>query len=98
MHQVRVHLAARGWPIVGDAKYGELRWTMCDDTAMRASLQAFPRQALHAARISFIHPYTRERVVVEAPVPDDLQALASACRLDLSLNSHRDTGAQRKHS
>jgi 23S rRNA pseudouridine1911/1915/1917 synthase len=85
MHQVRVHLAARGWPIVGDAKYGEPRWSMCDDTVMRVSLQAFPRQALHAARVSFIHPYTRERLVVEAPVPDDMRELASACRLDLSL-------------
>lgn len=85
MHQVRVHLAARGWPIVGDSKYGEPRWTACNDTALRARLEAFPRQALHAARVSFIHPFTRERVSVEAPLPDDMRELADACRLDLSL-------------
>jgi len=85
MHQVRVHLAARGWPIVGDSKYGEPRWTACNDLALRARLQAFPRQALHAARVSFIHPFTRERVIVEAPVSDDMSALAAACRIDLSL-------------
>jgi 23S rRNA pseudouridine1911/1915/1917 synthase len=85
MHQVRVHLAARGWPIVGDSKYGEPRWTACNDLALRARLQTFPRQALHAARVSFIHPFTRKRVIVEAPLPDDMRELAAACGLDLSI-------------
>ena len=44
-HQIRVHLAARGWPIVGDAVYGH-------------ALDGFPRHALHACRIAFIHPVT----------------------------------------
>jgi 23S rRNA pseudouridine1911/1915/1917 synthase len=61
-HQIRVHLAARGWPIVGDATYG------------RAS--ALPRQALHAWTISFKHPRSGEPLLLEAPLPDDLRSLA----------------------
>jgi 23S rRNA pseudouridine1911/1915/1917 synthase len=55
-HQIRVHLAARGWPIVGDAVYGE-------------AVPAFPRHALHAWRIALTHPVTGARLKVEAPVP-----------------------------
>jgi 23S rRNA pseudouridine1911/1915/1917 synthase len=44
-HQIRVHLAARGWPIVGDAVYGQ-------------ALVGFPRHALHACRVAFTHPVT----------------------------------------
>jgi 23S rRNA pseudouridine1911/1915/1917 synthase len=58
-HQIRVHLAARKWPIVGDAIYG------VKDTRL-------DRQALHAWRIAFDHPRTRERVTVTSPIPDDM--------------------------
>ena len=58
-HQIRVHLAARGWPIAGDATYG----TPAPDV---------PRQALHAWRIQLPHPLTREPVTIEAPWPADL--------------------------
>ena len=74
-HQIRVHLAARGWPIVGDAQYGEPRWSQIDDGALAATLQAFPRQALHAWRVAFTHPITRARVTLEAPAPRDLEEL-----------------------
>jgi 23S rRNA pseudouridine1911/1915/1917 synthase len=80
MHQVRVHMAASGWPLVGDPKYGEPRWEQFDD-ARKDALRMFPRQALHAWKLSFVHPFTRERVVVEAPVPDDLQQLLTVCGL-----------------
>ena len=63
-HQIRVHLAARGWPIVGDRVYGE------PDARI-------PRQALHAWRVTLPHPSTREPLEFEAPVPDDMRALAS---------------------
>src|SRR5262245_2801486 len=59
-HQIRVHLAARGWPIVGDAEYGEPRWSEVRDSALAAALRTFPRQALHAWRVAFDHPVTRE--------------------------------------
>ena len=77
-HQIRVHLAARGWPIVGDPQYGEPRWSQIDDGALAAALQAFPRQALHAWRVAFTHPISRQRVAIEAPVPRDLEGLIKA--------------------
>src|SRR6202043_687607 len=46
-HQIRVHLAARGWPLVGDPAYGEPRWSQVIDPALAAVLRSFPPQALH---------------------------------------------------
>jgi len=45
-------------------------------------LRAFPRQALHARRVSFLHPETRVRVVVEAPLPRDFEELLSVTGLE----------------
>jgi len=84
-HQIRVHLSARGWPIVGDPQYGEPRWSQIADSALAATLQAFPRQALHAWRAAFTHPRTRERLSIEAPVPHDLTDLLNASSLLVSL-------------
>lgn len=83
-HQIRVHLAARGWPIVGDAQYGEPRWSQVVDRKLAAALEAFPRQALHAWRVAFDHPVTRERVAIEAPPTRDLVDLMSAAALKAS--------------
>ena len=67
MHQIRVHLAAKGWPLVGDPVYG------------RPGVEpAFPRQALHAWRVALTHPVTGERLELVAPPPDDLVALLEA--------------------
>jgi 23S rRNA pseudouridine1911/1915/1917 synthase len=63
-HQIRVHLAAIGHPVVGDARYG----------GDRAELPA-PRPFLHAGRLGFDHPVTGERVDVSAPLPEDLKEL-----------------------
>jgi 23S rRNA pseudouridine1911/1915/1917 synthase len=81
MHQIRVHLASSGWPIVGDPKYGEPRWQQIGDVAMADALGQFPRQALHAWRMSFVHPFTNERLEVEAPIADDVSALLRSCGL-----------------
>jgi 23S rRNA pseudouridine1911/1915/1917 synthase len=81
MHQIRVHLAAHGWPIVGDATYGEARWRLVADPALAAALAAFPRQALHAWRVAFDHPATGKRLEVVAPIPRDLAGLMDACNL-----------------
>lgn len=62
-HQIRVHLAAIGCPVVGDATYGE-------------ASPRIARQALHAWRLSLVHPMTRERLTIEAPLPADMRALA----------------------
>jgi 23S rRNA pseudouridine1911/1915/1917 synthase len=71
MHQIRAHLAARGWPLVGDPVYG------------RAGARDFPRQALHAWRVAFTHPVTGERVECVAPPPDDIIELSAALGLEL---------------
>ena len=62
MHQIRVHLAARGWPIVGDATYG-------------VRYEGMDRQALHAWRLAFDDPARGERVEVTAPPPGDMAAV-----------------------
>jgi len=69
-HQIRVHLAAKKWPIVGDAVYG--------DTAVEP---AFGRQALHSWRVAFRQPKTGRELVIEAPMPEDMRALAIAVGL-----------------
>jgi 23S rRNA pseudouridine955/2504/2580 synthase len=63
-HQIRVHLAHAGHPIVGDEKYG--------DFALNRQLKQ--RLLLHAARLSFPHPVTRERVRLESPLPAEMKA------------------------
>jgi 23S rRNA pseudouridine1911/1915/1917 synthase len=80
-HQIRVHLAARGWPMVGDPTYGEPRWSRIDDPTLAAALRAFPRQALHAWRLALTHPFTRERLLIEAPLPLDIEGLLNTSGL-----------------
>lgn len=77
-HQIRVHLQAEGMPIVGDPLYGEPRWKGLRDPALAAACRDFPRQALHARRLSFPHPVTGERMEMVAPVPADLAGLLRA--------------------
>jgi 23S rRNA pseudouridine1911/1915/1917 synthase len=82
-HQIRVHLAHIGHPVVGDASYGvgwerglggpARRWV--DGLARRT-----PRQFLHAAELVFEHPSTGERVRFRAPLPDDLASVAAWAR------------------
>ncbi|MCB9639873.1 MAG: RluA family pseudouridine synthase [Myxococcales bacterium] len=74
-HQIRVHLADRGRPLIGDALYGgnaPRNWPH--------ALRDFPRQALHAARLAFTHPITQEFLSFEAPLPEDLQQLLQVLR------------------
>jgi 23S rRNA pseudouridine1911/1915/1917 synthase len=62
-HQIRVQLASRGWPILGDRKYGA-------KAGLRA-LDGRPRVALHAMRLTFTHPTRGEAIALTAPVPAD---------------------------
>lgn len=77
MHQIRVHLAARGWPIVGDPVYGEPRWRAIEEARLAQRLAGFPRQALHAWRLAFPHPRTGAAIRIEAPWPLDMRSLAT---------------------
>ena len=75
MHQIRVHFAARGWPLVGDTIYGGARPPRIADPMLAERLRRFPRQALHAWHVAFDHPVTGARLQIEAPVPEDLRGL-----------------------
>lgn len=77
-HQIRVHLAATGLPIVGDPVYGRARYPRVPAGALRTRLQEFPRQALHAERVAFQHPVTQSLIEVVAPLPQDLAGLLAA--------------------
>ena len=78
-HQIRVHLQARHWPIVGDATYGVSNTREPSITAA----DKFPRQALHAWRLAFRQPRTGGDVMIEAPLPEDMTQLAVAIGLPL---------------
>jgi 23S rRNA pseudouridine1911/1915/1917 synthase len=71
-HQIRVHLASIGHPVVGDAVYGGTRAPSSRRAAAREALRALARPALHAARLAFTHPASGERVAFTAPLPADL--------------------------
>ncbi len=82
-HQVRVHLAHLGHPLVGDPAY--LRRLPAAASRLprdlRAALTGFPRQALHAVSLAFRHPITGERLAFTAPLPGDLKGLIGALEL-----------------
>lgn len=90
-HQIRVHMAHMGHPLVGDSVYGGVRGTRVGrerdakrnkgvdavtlSPEKRHALARFPRQALHAVEIHFRHPGTGERVSFNAPMPEDMRDL-----------------------
>jgi len=82
-HQIRVHLAHIGLPVVGDPVYGGRRRLIAGaSAALAAELKNFPRQALHARRLAFEHPLSGEPLAFEAPVPADFAALLAILRVD----------------
>ena len=79
-HQIRVHLEHIGFPIVCDPLYGrdaQLAYSRWVEGRRKEGLRvpAIARQALHARRLSFLHPESGERVVFEAPLPADMADL-----------------------
>ncbi|WP_369900533.1 RluA family pseudouridine synthase [Bacillus manliponensis] len=61
-HQIRVHMSHLGYPLIGDTLYG-------------GKTKRLSRQALHAAHVSFIHPITKQHIVVDMPIPEDMQRI-----------------------
>lgn len=88
LHQIRATLLALGFPLVGDKLYGldetcYLRFirdelTDTDRRALRLS-----RQALHAWRLAFIHPISQARILVEAPLPEDMRNLLNQQKMQI---------------
>ncbi|MEW6068245.1 MAG: RluA family pseudouridine synthase [Nitrospirota bacterium] len=66
-HQIRVHLAFRGYPVLGDKTYGKKV-----EITIRDKKIFFPRQMLHAELLGFIHPSTREYLEFSSPLPEDM--------------------------
>ena len=75
-HQIRVHAADHGWPLVGDQTYGHKP----RDARLAEVARALGRQALHAATLAFDHPVTGAHLAFEAPLPADMQAALAALR------------------
>ena len=83
-HQIRVHLAHIGYPIVGDPVYGgRRRIPPASGPALLAALTSFKRQALHAVQLRLVHPQTGRKMEWEAPLPSDMLGLIAALEEDL---------------
>jgi 23S rRNA pseudouridine1911/1915/1917 synthase len=84
-HQIRVHMAHIGHWLVGDPVYGRsaitrfLKLHKVDDRLAEA-LKTFPRQALHAARLEFVHPISQNKIRLSAEAPDDMKNLLKLLR------------------
>jgi 23S rRNA pseudouridine1911/1915/1917 synthase len=79
-HQIRVHMAAIGHPVVGDRAYGSgfaTKASLLPEPA-RSVVSAFPRQALHAYLLGFAHPVTGDEMRFESSLPEDMAALVAA--------------------
>ena len=82
-HQIRVHMAHRHMPVLGDPVYGgRLRLPARASEALKAVLATFRRQALHATRLELLHPASGEMVGWEAAVPTDMAQLIQILRDD----------------
>jgi 23S rRNA pseudouridine1911/1915/1917 synthase len=80
-HQIRVHLAHAGHALIGDPVYGGRRLLPTRHPGAGAAA-AFPRQALHAASLGFVHPATGETLRFESAMPRDMSALRAALRAE----------------
>ena len=74
-HQIRVHLAWIKHPVVGDETYGGGRDNTIQDPRLRAQVRNLNRHFLHAEKLAFTHPKTKEVAKFESSLPDDLSAL-----------------------
>ncbi len=79
-HQIRVHMAHLGHALVGDPLYSGRQWREIKNKTLQEACRDFPRQALHAWKITIRHPTLGEPVTFEAPLPEDLEALLALAR------------------
>lgn len=76
-HQIRVHMAHIGMPLIGDQVYGDTKAARALNTALPEDVR-LKRQALHAETLAFTHPATSERMSFQSDLPEDLLALRAA--------------------
>jgi 23S rRNA pseudouridine1911/1915/1917 synthase len=82
-HQIRVHMAHRHNPLIGDAEYGgRPRIPKGASPELMEALRSFPRQALHARELGLLHPETGALVEFECPLPDDLSDLIAVLKAE----------------
>ena len=75
-HQIRVHLSHLGYPLIGDPMYGgKIRFPKKANEILKSALKGFDRQALHAKKLTLIHPIGGETMSWKAPLPADMLAL-----------------------
>jgi 23S rRNA pseudouridine1911/1915/1917 synthase len=90
-----VHLAHIGHAVLGDPVYGARTWHIPGHVALAQALQAFPRQALHAAQVRFQHPETGLWMEFAAPLPADMAALIARLRQEYGGASGQGGGEER---
>jgi 23S rRNA pseudouridine1911/1915/1917 synthase len=82
-HQIRVHMAHKHFPVLGDPVYGgRLRLPKGGDAEFREVLSGFRRQALHATQLGLVHPVSGAAMNWQADVPDDMARLIAVLRED----------------
>ncbi|MEW5756821.1 MAG: 23S rRNA pseudouridine(1911/1915/1917) synthase RluD [Pseudomonadota bacterium] len=82
-HQIRVHMAYRHYPLVGDPVYGgRMKLPAGASEELRQTLRNFRRQALHARELGLAHPGSGEIMHWESPLPEDMQTLLAVLRQD----------------
>ena len=81
-HQIRVHLSSLGHNLLGDKLYVKSKKMTAKTIAeeIRNFANNFPRQALHAQSLGFIHPKTKEKMFFETKIPEDMQELLNVLR------------------
>jgi 23S rRNA pseudouridine1911/1915/1917 synthase len=95
-HQIRVHLASAGHPVVGDVLYGGNRALNLADEDLRAAVRDLGRHFLHAYRLEFTHPRTGKSLSFRAPLPAELSRFIKNLSPGLDIGWDPDNGEPRK--
>lgn len=84
-HQIRVHMAHIGFPLVGDPVYARLRFPKGASQELLDGLRQFSRQALHARRLGLVHPASGEQCLWESDLPEDFALLLQVLKHDAQM-------------
>ena len=82
-HQIRVHACHIGSPIIGDPVYGSGKMREGVNDELRTNIRLMGRQALHAGKLSFKHPKTKEVCCFTSQIPDDMRSLTELLKSNL---------------